>query len=404
MRVMSNAFLWQAEVTQIDRWKYGPLEIHLIPEPTDTKGFTDAAFGGQTVMWNCSQCAGFVRDAKTLEWAQAERLVTDKNPNVVLAPTRCGYSELLGMLGSLLPDEVLGQCGIDRPKSNFWLWPCAESINIRSLSDLKRFSRAELNRREDAHLQRLAAIIPRAFEQWIWQRLVPSKRFRIQDFSRESSLRLLAGDVRFWMHRLYRLAIDLYESTPPTEHEEESWRSLDEIESHLNEVIEESDRQHFQITRPRMGGDLWYPNDPDEREWIADLLIEGDATIESLAPVADVLLSGSTHEDFSDRYSWIKEDFERSFYSKRSKVKVRLFEFLDQCPVHDGSETPGYENILFRDLMAFFNERERTIILALRQGNTQSEIAEQLGHSGHASISRRVKSIEQKMKRLLRNE
>ncbi len=132
-----------------------------------------------------------------------------------------------------------------------------------------------------------------------------------------------------------------------------------------------------------------------------DLLIDGDTTFESLEPVVEVLLGSAAHEDFSERYSWVKEDFERAFYSKRSKVKVRLHEFIDECPVHDGSDTPGYENVLFRDLMAFFDQRDRTIILALRQGKTQSAIAEQLGHSGHASVSRRIKAIENKMRQLL---
>lgn len=120
-----------------------------------------------------------------------------------------------------------------------------------------------------------------------------------------------------------------------------------------------------------------------------------------------MLLGSATHEDFSAHYSWVREDFERAFYSKRSKIKVRLYEFTDECAVFDGVETPGYadssgyENILFRDVMAFFDQRDRTIILALRQGKTQSEIAEQLGHSGHASVSRRIKRIEHKMRQVL---
>jgi len=399
---MSNAFFSKAEVTQINRWDYGPLEIHVVPEPHDRKGFSNNAFGGQVVMWNRDQCAGFLRDGETLESMQNAGLVTGKNPNVVVAPTHHGYSELMGMLGSLLPDNVLERYGVGRPRPHFWLWPCSESIHLRSFENFKKYSRAKLNQLEDQHLQRLASIIPSAFEQWIWGKLVGCKRFGMHDFASNSSLRLLAGDVRFWMHRLYRIAIDLYESRPPTEHEDDGWRSLEEIESHLNDYIEKDDRQNFHISRPRVGGDLWYPDDPDERDWIADLLIDGDTTVESLSPITEILLGSAAHEDFSDRYSWVKEDFERAFYSKRSRVKIKLFEFVDQCPVHDGLDTPGYQDVLFRDLMAFFDERDRTIILALRQGKTQSEIAEQLGHSGHASISRRVKHIEQKMMRLLK--
>lgn len=91
MRVMSSAFFMQAEVTQVDRWDYGPLEIHLIPEP-HTEGH--AEFGGRVSMWNQAQCAGFLRDGRALTELQRMGLVTGKNPNLVLAPTHCGYSEL----------------------------------------------------------------------------------------------------------------------------------------------------------------------------------------------------------------------------------------------------------------------------------------------------------------------
>lgn len=171
----------------------------------------------------------------------------------------------------------------------------------------------------------------------------------------------------------------------------------------MYEDIPVDERSSFTLTRPRMGGHLWNSEDPYDREWITKLLIDGDTTIQSLGPVVDVLLGSAVHEDFSDRYSWVKEDFERTFYSKRSKVKVRLYEFIDDCPVHEGVDTPGYEDILFRDLMAFFDERDRRIILALRHGKTRSDISEQLGHSGHASVSRRVKVIEAKMRRILRD-
>jgi hypothetical protein len=141
--------------------------------------------------------------------------------------------------------------------------------------------------------------------------------------------------VRFWMHRLYRVAIDVYESFPPTEYEEDHWESLEEIARYMNETIPEDERASYRLTRPRMGGDLWNPEDPDDRAWITGLLIDGDTTVESLEPVVEVLLGSATHEDFSTRYSWIKEDFERAFYSKRSKIKVRLHEFTDECPVYE---------------------------------------------------------------------
>jgi hypothetical protein len=396
MRVMSNALFSQAEVTQADRWEHGPLEIRFVPEPCARRD----EFGGSIVVWNCQQTAGYVRSADNLEDLQTRGLITGKNPNIVIAPTWHGYSELLGMLGSLMPDEVLRRFGIGRPDSNFWLWPCSEETKFHSLENLKRYSRAELRRRVTRHLKRLASIIPEAFEHWIWSRLVRSRRFSMGDFSRTSSLRRLSGDIRFWMSRVYRVAIDLYEGLPPVS-EEKDWSPLEELEAQLYTQIPASERRSFTLARPRVGGDLWNPADATEREDITGFLLEGGMTIDSLGPVVEVLLRNPCHEDFSDRYSWVKEDFERSFYSKRSRVKVSLHEFVDQCPVHDGADTPGYENILFRDIMAFFDERDRRIILALRHGRTQCQIAEQLGYSGHAAVSRRVKRIERKLRQLL---
>jgi hypothetical protein len=396
MHVLSRAHFHQAELTQVDRWDYGPLEIYLVAEPESAR----ADFGGGVALWNQGQCAGFARSNQELEFLEKMVGLRAKNPNIVFAPTRCGYSELLGMLGSLLPDGALAKQGIHRPKSEFWLWPLSEEMGFR-YRNCEELSRDKLDQLCDDHLRNLASTIPAAFEKWIWRRLVRSKRYGMRDFASDFSLRMLAGDVRFWMHRLYRIAIDLYESLPPTEDEEDSWCSLRELRQRVHKFIPVADRKSFRLTRPREGGTLWEPKNPDDRKWIADVLLDGDSTAESLEPVVETLLGSAAHDDFSDRYSWIKEDFERAFYSKRSKVKVKLCEFIDEA-VHDGAETPGYANILFRDLMAFFDQRDRTIILALRQGKTQSAIAEQLGCAGHASISRRIEKIETKMRRLLR--
>jgi hypothetical protein len=343
------------------------------------------------------------RDSEILERLDGLGLVNNDNPNVVIAPRECGYSELLGMLGSMLPDQILRERNIERPVPNFWLWPIVERPPAHKRVDVEKLSDDEFRRSRENHLKHLGASIPVAFEQWIWTKLVRSKRFRISDFAETSSLRMLAGDVRFWMHRLYRIAMEMYESFPPTTHEDDEWIGLDEIEQKMRESIPSGEHARFQVTRPRVSGYLWDPHIAKDREEIGKLLLDGETTVESLEPVVEVLLREGSHEDFSDRYSWVKEDFERAFYSKRTKIKVTLHEFIDECPVHDGIDTPGYDGILFRDLMAFFNQRDQTLILALREGQTKSQIAERMGHAGHAAISRRVKAIEQKVRHLLAN-
>jgi DNA-binding NarL/FixJ family response regulator len=56
---------------------------------------------------------------------------------------------------------------------------------------------------------------------------------------------------------------------------------------------------------------------------------------------------------------------------------------------------------MFRDLLAFFDQRDRHLLVALRHGKTVSEIANELGHSGHAAVSRRVRSVKEKLRILL---
>jgi hypothetical protein len=73
--------------------------------------------------------------------------------------------------------------------------------------------------------------------------------------------------------------------------------------------------------------------------------------------------------------SWIKEDFERSFYSKRAKLQVELVETVDAVPVWATNECEGYGRVLFRDLLAALNIKERKLPLAVRTGETVSDIA-----------------------------
>jgi hypothetical protein len=97
--------------------------------------------------------------------------------------------------------------------------------------------------------------------------------------------------------------------------------------------------------------------------------------MDSLEPVIELLQRQCAHEDFSARASWIKEDFERSFYSKRAKLKVEFVETLDHAPVWSVDECEEYGEILFRDLIAALNVRERRLLPALRSGKTVRDLA-----------------------------
>ncbi len=285
------------------------------------------------------------------------------------------------MLASLLPDSVLQQRNLKRERANMGLtlWGCQD--------------------RTAAY----ARVIEEAFSKLIWSKLAPKRRFNPEFFSARSSLRLLAGDGRFWMNRIYRLALDRRENWfSPTSCKDESWKSMEELQREFDEAMAgEEERSEFLLRRPLMGGTIWLETDAEERNAVLDDALTGAGVMDSLEPVIELLQGQHAHEDFSDRTSWIKEDFERSFYSKRAKLKVELVETVDDAPVWSTDDCDGYGEVLFRDLVAALDLKARRLLLALRMGKTVTEIAAAEGLRGHASISRRVTDLKKKVALLL---
>lgn len=382
MKVMSNAFIWQSEIVQSDRWAHGPLELALLP-PCDT-GSGALARAYSTITWNQEHTAGFVRSGDALENLKQllPHIENRKNPNLIVVPTvSSGTSQLDVMLASLLPDDVLRAAGLVRQSAQL-------SLSDMGLHELP----PDYGRRARA-----------AFSSFVWTKLVQSKRFGLKSFAAKSSLRLLAGDPMFWMNRIYRIALDRREYCfdECDEVKEPTWKPLEEIRSNLWQQIPEEERSKFIVRRPLQGGFIWDPEIAEDREDILNSAIDGDGVLESIRPVVETLLSSQDHDDFSSRNSWIKEDFERSFYSKRAKTKVTLVETFDDFPVWAVEDNKGYEDVLFRDVLATLEPKERRIVIALRQGKRVSEISRDEGLAGHAAISRRMVSLKAKIKRLL---
>lgn len=379
MFVISNAMMSQAEAVQTDRWDFGPLQLLFVPQRR-RRELEQVALVHR---WNSSLSGGFARPTEAHDYVEKEiGLRNLSNPNLVLVPRqRDGYSELHGMLASLVPKEILAQFGINKVKANLAL------ILRGRLDPLPR----------DYAVRACAA-----FEKYIWTKLAPKARLRSDFFSPTSPLRLLAGDAQFWMHRLYRIALDRAEDAPEAgEMADDEWQPLDELESKFKADIPEERRDKFYLRRPLVGGTLCDIDDAEECDYFVDEMIDGAGVMDSLDPIIEALHAHRVHEDFSDRYSWVKEDFERSFYSKRSRLKVSLVETVDEMPVWSADDEQGYERVLFRDLLAILDRGDRHLVLALRSGKTTSEIARDLGHSGHAAVSRRIKKLRAKVKALL---
>jgi hypothetical protein len=385
MFAISNAFFRQVEIVQIDRWVKGPLELVFVPIDWECRGQEELAkLHFSLHEWNQSYAAGHIRPPDAFN-AVTERIPGIKhraNPNIIVAPsTLTGMSALHTMLASLLPDSVLQQKHLKRERTNMSLvlWGCHDrpTTYARAIED--------------------------AFSKVIWSKIAPKRRFNPDFFSARSPLRLLAGDTRFWMNRIYRIALDRRENGfSPTTSEDESWQPMQELQREFDQaMVGEEIRSKFVLRRPLMGGTIWLETDAEERNAVLDEALTGAGVIESLEPVIELLQSQRAHEDFSDRASWVKEDFERSFYSKRAKLKVELVETLDEAPVWSTDDCDGYGEVLFRDIVAALDVKQRRLLLALRMGKTVTEIKAEQGLRGHASISRRVKDLKEKIAPML---
>lgn len=374
MRSISNAFFHQAEVTQVDRWDHGPLELAFLSKPATNH----LEWTAHVHDWNATQRAGFVRSFEGLK-PFVPHLEARCNPNMILVPTYEGNSELDVMLAGLLPDDVLAKAGLERRRSQMGLMYLHHDLP----ADYGARARA-------------------AFAQYIWTRLCPLARLSQGAFSARSPLRLLAGDTPYWAHRLYRLALARRdEFFEPTTHEDDTWKPLEELRSKILGDLPQDERHLFEVQRPLMGGDVWDEFDADEREEVIQCAIDGDGVLESLEPVVDLLHRHRTHDDFSAAHSWIKEDFERSFYSKRAKLKVDLVETIDDAPAYTLEPNEPYESVLFRDVIAVLDQKERRLVVALRSGKNASTIAREAGLRGHASVSRRIAALKAKVAALL---
>jgi len=142
---------------------------------------------------------------------------------------------------------------------------------------------------------------------------------------------------------------------------------------------------------PRVGSDIW-SGERDTAEFV-ELTVEAADKTGRLRDILDAVRSNRVHDDFSDRWSPAKEDFERAFNHTRSKVKVSFVELEDTTPVH-GPETEVIGQLACSDFLALLNRRDREVVVVLTSGaTTLTEVGEILGYSNHSAVSKRLARI-----------
>ena len=150
-------------------------------------------------------------------------------------------------------------------------------------------------------------------------------------------------------------------------------------------------------------GSVWDLSDENEREEAFNEIMSQEV-MKSISPIQALLAGEALPEDFPDKgWSYVKEDVHRRFYRKprkgRGRMQVVCVESVDDFPVVDSSDIMIEEDELLRSVMVILEPRERKVVVLLRCGRTQNEIAKELGLRSHSGVSRLVQRIEAKFRK-----
>jgi hypothetical protein len=225
--------------------------------------------------------------------------------------------------------------------------------------------------------------LERAWANAVWRHLQPGSPLRA--FSRSDPIRILAHNLDFWLPAVTGVIQEILRGLPPVEN------GVEEIHPQLTDgtVLESAI-----VTNPRMGADLW--RGEDEAAEVLQWTVERADADGQLRGILDAVRSNRVEDDFSEHWSFAREDFERKLYHKRSKIKVRFVELTDTIPVQ-GPETEVEANLVFADFLALLDRQEQQVVVLLQSGITKiGEVASILGYKNHSPISKRLARIRMK--------
>jgi len=285
--------------------------------------------------------------------------------NVSLVPrTRSRYHEY-SPLFHLLPKRTLDRFGL--PMLPAGQWPFLAALDDPDTLLPRDFQ------------QRLAD----AWAATIWRHLVsgsPQSAFRTDD-----SLRVLAHNLDFWLPAVTGVI-------------QQRLRELPEVDKGVEagpvKLIDGSILEGAVVGNPRMGSEVWM-GEEDAAVAVEEVVEAADAS-GRLREIVDAIRSNRVEDDFSDHWSYAREDFERKLHRKRSKVKVSFVE-LDECPPVQSPETEVLDGIVYGDFLTLLDEREHQIVVLLHSGMTKlTDIASELGYANHSPVSKRLDRIRTK--------
>jgi DNA-directed RNA polymerase specialized sigma subunit len=117
--------------------------------------------------------------------------------------------------------------------------------------------------------------------------------------------------------------------------------------------------------------------------------------------MVDAIRSNRVEDDFSQRWSHAREDFERRLYGKRRKFKLAFVELDDVTPIVS-PESDIIDRIVLSDFMSVIDEKNRQIVVLVTSGESNlSEVGRQLGYANNSAVQKRLRKLAVKAKRHL---
>lgn len=293
--------------------------------------------------------------------------------NIVLLPDeQDSRYEIYAPLFHLLPARVLRRHGLPLLRGGYWPLLITDHNVLKYLpGDFE-------------------ARLTRAFGEHVWPLLAP--RSRPQHFGAGEPVHLLTHNLDFWRPYVDIVVQELlreFDRVPVEDEHEARW--FEEAKSVFPADLRPD--------KPLKGGDVWLGED-DAAAALAEVVEVADER-GRLRAIVDAVRSHRVEDDFSARWGWEKADFERKLYRKRDKIKVNFVELNETIPVH-GPNAELDEDLLWSDLFALCDARERRVVVCLRSGTTRvGDIARELGYANHSPVSKALSRIRRKVLALL---
>ncbi|WP_026423609.1 hypothetical protein [Actinokineospora inagensis] len=232
------------------------------------------------------------------------------------------------------------------------------------------------------------ARLSRAWADTVWRDLVSGSPMR--GFSTNEPIRLLAHNLDYWTPAMTAAATEIVTGWP---------RSDRKTAPGPVPLSDGTFLDGAKLVSPRQGGILWCGE--EEASQVRRRAVELADSTGKLRAILDAIRSHRVQDDFSDVWSYAKEDFERKLYRKRAKVKVTFVELTDNIPVQ-GPETEVVGNTVLSDFMALLDPESHRIVVLLQSGTTNlTQIAETMGYANHSAISKRLAKIRRLAKQHL---